>query len=287
MGLIIEGYVVEKLIKEGGFGAVYRVKRVLDKKILALKILKGNASMGVKSQFYKEAKLLSKFNHPNIIKVHGIENKAPLPAILMEYFESETLRALILNQSPLIAQKGVGIFRKVSEALKYLHQQNIIHKDLKPENILVSPKGEVRLIDFSIAEKLGFLSFLKRRKLEGTPLFMAPEQIKKKPLDCRTDIYSLGATFYYFFSGKQHITAGSEKALLQQQLRASIPSMRRTNKEIHYQLDKIILRMLRKRPEERYQSIAEMLFDLNRHLPHEYLSKADKLDDTDEHKKPE
>ena len=267
MGMpIIEGFVVERLIKEGGFGSVYLAKRVSDKKLFAIKLVhpKFSVQLSARMQFAKEIKLLSSLNHPYIIKVQGALKDAPRPAMLMEYFESETLKDLVIAKSPLLEEKGVGIFRKMCEALKYLHEQKIVHKDIKPENILVAANGDVRLIDFSIAEKINWWSMLKPRKREGTPLYMAPEQIKKERLDGRADIYAMGAAFYLVFGGRAHITAGSEKALLQQHLKAQVPKLRQFNKKVPYLLDNIILRMLNKHKEERYQSMAEVLFELNR-----------------------
>lgn len=281
MGLIIEGFVIENLIKAGGFAGVYKVKRVIDKKTFAIKILhpKAAADRGIKSQFYREVKLLTGLRHPNIVEVYEFLTVAPRPALLMEYFDSNTLYSLIVNKSPLIQEKGLAIFRKVALALEYLHDWNILHKDIKPENILISKDGDVRLIDFSIAEKLSkvalprFFSFLRRRKREGTPLYMSPEQIRREQLDCRTDIYSLGATFYRAFLGTSHIKADSEKSVLQQQLQGQVTKMRHINRQIPYQVDNIIMRMLKKRREDRYQSIKEMLFDLKRFPSQDSLTK--------------
>lgn len=188
--LFIQGYIIEKLIKQGGFGAVYLAKKAVDRQVVAIKILNTEAASTLKAQmqFSYEVSLLSKLNHPYIVKVYGKISQSPKPAMEMEYFESETLKTLILQKSPLIMEKGIGIFRKVLEAMKYLHSKKIIHKDLKPENILVNSQGDVRLIDLSIAEKVSFLSYFRKRTREGTPLYMAPEQIQRKRPDYRTDI---------------------------------------------------------------------------------------------------
>ena len=176
MALYIEGYIIEKLIKEGGFGGVYLAKRAKDRKVVAIKVLNemASAQMRLKMQFNAEAKLLTQLDHPNIVKAICLIDGSPRPAFAMEYFESETLKTLILNKSPLIEDKGIGMFRKIADALKYLHSKKIIHKDIKPENILVSKDGDVRLIDFSISEKISFWSIFKRRTREGTILYMSP-----------------------------------------------------------------------------------------------------------------
>ncbi len=281
MGLIIPGYVVENLIKEGGFAQVYKVKRLVDKKILAVKIMneKSYESMQNRKLFYWEAKLLQKFDHPNIVKFDSVEKKAPRPAIVMEYFENETLKSLILNspsaeeQHPLIQQKGIGMMRKIAETLKYMHSLNIIHKDIKPENILVNKEGDVRLVDFNIAEKIDFLSRFKIRKRKGTALYMSPEQVRKLPLDARSDVYSLGVTFYETFCGKAYIKAPSEKAVLQKVLKGSIVNPRKIMKNIPYQVDNLLMRMLAKKAEDRHQSMHEVLFELNKFSDTDNLTK--------------
>jgi len=273
MNLFIPGYTIEKKIKQGGFGTVFLGKRIKDRKVVAIKIMNPNtaSSMKQKIQFAQEIKILTKLDHPNIVKVYGSVKDAPRPALDMEYFESETLKTLILQKSPLLVTHGVGIFRKVAEALKYIHSFHIIHKDIKPENILVNEDGDVRLIDFSLAERLNFFSIFKRRKREGTPMYMTPEQIQRKKPDYRTDIFSLGATFYEVFSGRNHIQANSDKALLQQQLKGIVPKIRQSNTNVPYQLDNIILRMLKKNPSERYQSMEEVLFELNKFTTEDYV----------------
>lgn len=279
MGLFIPGYSIERLIKEGGFGSVYQAKRATDRQSVAIKILHPNLSSTARGQFYHEATLLATLQHPYIVRVHGLIPQSPRPAICMEYFESETLKTLILQKSSLIQDKGIGIFRRVSEALQYLHEHQIIHRDLKPENILINSLGDVRLIDFSIAEKMNWLSYFRSRRREGTPLYMSPEQILCKRPDARADIFSLGATFYEALSGRQHLNASSDKNMLQLQLKAPVTKMRQFNKKVPYQIDNMILRMLRKRPEERYQSVAELLFDLNRFTTGETLLQGSIEDD--------
>ncbi len=278
MSLFIPGYSIDRLIKEGGFGTVYQGKRVADRQVVAIKILnqKPATEWAQREQFYQEVKLMLGFKHPYILKVYGVIPDAPRPAMSMEYFESETLKTMILQKSPLLQERGIGTFRKILEALKYLHDLKIIHKDIKPENILVNKQGDVRLIDFSIAECLNWRSFFKFRTREGTPLYMAPEQIRRERPDYRTDIFAMGATFYEAFAGRAHITAVSDKALLQQQLKASISKIRSFNKKIPYQIDEILLRMLRKKREERYQSVAEVLFDLNKFTTDDSLYPKDK-----------
>ena len=273
MSLFIPGYTIDKEIKHGGCGTVYLGKNIAERKIVAIKIMNPNAAASVKlkMQFAQEIQILSKLQHPYIVRLFCGINNAPRPALAMEFFESDTLKTLILQKSPLLVTHGVGMLRKVAEALKYVHSLNIVHKDIKPENILVNSAGEVRLIDFSLSEKINFFSRFKSRKLEGTPMYIAPEQIQRKCPDSRTDIYSLGATFYEVFAGRNHIQANSDKALLSQQIKGIVPKIRQSNKNVPYQIDNIILRMLKKNPAERYQSMGEMLFDLNKYTTRDYL----------------
>lgn len=276
MSYIVAGYKIEKLIKKGGFGEVYYALRIKDKKYVAIKVLneKGCKSRSERALFQKEAKFLESIDHPYIIKLDSVIKESKRPAIALEYFKSNTLKTWILQKSPLLMTKGVKVLFYVAEALEYLHEQKIIHKDIKPENILVDDQGETRLIDFSIAEKMSLFSKIRLRKREGTPLYMSPEQVRKEVLDVRSDIYSLGACFYEAFSGAPHAQANTEKAMMQKQLKGTIPKIRQFNKNVPHKLESIIMRMLSKNKNTRYGTIKEILYELkkfanaNYEMPH-------------------
>ncbi|WP_372368443.1 serine/threonine-protein kinase [Candidatus Uabimicrobium sp. HlEnr_7] len=272
MSYIVSGYKIEKPIKSGGFAEVYYALRIKDKKYLAIKVLNeaGCKNSRIRKLFQREAKLVESLKHPNIIKLDCVIKESKRPAIALEYFESETLKAWILNKNPLSMKRGVKSFIQMAKALHYLHENNIIHKDVKPENILVNKDGEARLIDFSIAEKTNFFSKLLPKKREGTPLYMSPEQVRKENLDPRCDIYSLGATFFEVFAGTPHIQGKNEKAILQKQMKGSIPKIRQFNKSIPHKLEIIILRMLEKDKDKRYKTMREVLYEVGKFADESY-----------------
>jgi serine/threonine-protein kinase len=274
--LVIKGYKIEKLIREGGFAGVYLATKVLSKESVAIKILtpQANQSSRFRSSVYKESNILSKLNHKNIVNCYGMIEKAPRTAMEIEYFNSQTLRYHIMNKSDFFEKYAVGIFRQICQALKHVHESSIVHRDIKPENILVNDNGEVRLIDFAISEKMGLFSIFTKYKRDGTPYYMSPEQIRCTKQDQRSDIYSLGATFYHVFSGQTHITAGSEAEILKHQLKMTTPKIRSFDKTFPHQLDNILQRMLEKKPENRYENMAEILFDLGRYTKNDHIQRA-------------
>lgn len=276
MSYIVTGYKIENPIKSGGFAEVYYALRIKDKKHVAIKVLNHNGCKDsrIRRLFQNEAKLMASLDHPNIIKVDSVIKESKRPAIALEYFESETLKTWILNKNPLIMQKGMKVFIQMAKALQYVHENNIIHKDIKPENILVNNAGEARLIDFSIAEKLSFFSKLRPKKREGTPLYMSPEQVRKDNLNGQCDIYALGATFYEAFAGTPHVQGKSEKAILQKQLKGSIPKMRQFNKNVSHKLETVIMRMLEKNREKRYKTMREVLYELGKFADENYQIQA-------------
>lgn len=273
MSYIVPGYKIEKPVKSGGFAEVYYALRIKDKKHLAIKVLNesGCKNARIRSLFQREAKLLESLNHPYIIKIDSVIKESKRPAIAMDYFESDMLKTWILNKSPLLMKKGMKVFIQMAKALDYVHQNKIVHKDIKPENILVNDEGESRLIDFSIAEKESFFSKILPKKLEGTPLYMSPEQIRKEALDARSDIYALGATFYEVFAGVPHIQGKSEKAILQKQLKSSVPKIRQFNKNVPYKLEIIVMRMLEKDKSKRYKTMKEVLYEIKKFADENYV----------------
>ncbi|HVR86009.1 MAG TPA: serine/threonine-protein kinase, partial [Planctomycetota bacterium] len=195
-GQSIQGYLVIEKIKEGSVGPVWRVVDSR-RQVFAIKQMSpDNAADPDKvKRFDKEASLTQKLAHPGILKVYERLDTDP-PSFRMEYFESENLKFALWNRSERILKHEFRILRQVAEALDFVHGQGVVHKDLKPENVLLNARGEARLIDFSLAQtKMDrLLQFSKR--VEGTPLYMAPEQIRGERCDPRADVYSFGVLTY-------------------------------------------------------------------------------------------
>ena len=263
-GQQIKGYLVLDKIKEGSVGTVWRVSNS-KQQIFAIKQMsaKNAADSDKVKQFEKEASLTQKLAHKNIIKVYELLDTNP-PSFVMEYFESENLKYAIWNTPERVYKYEFRILRQVAEALAFVHSQDVIHKDIKPENVLVNARQEARLIDLSLAQtKMDrMLQFSKR--VEGTPLYMAPEQIRGEKCDPRADVYSFGVLMYEVLTRRPPFLGTTQQALLDKHLKEPAPSMRTWVPTLASDLDAIVLKMLAKKKEDRWADMTTVLYELSK-----------------------
>lgn len=253
----------------GGFGTIWKAQSGKGKKTVAIKIMNPDLvkSRQAHQAFQREFNLCKKFKHPGLLKYISFDYLDDTPYMVMEYFPSCTLKTGISGDCPFPI-KGLieAIIRNAASALDYVHEQGIIHCDVKPENILVNEEGKTRLIDFSIAQPTGgfstWLPFL--RKVEGTPSYMPPEQIQKKKLTPAADMYAFGATLYEFLTGKPPFVGETQNEVLNKALKATPVSLMKMNDGITVGLDKLVLSMLAKSPDERPRDMKALLRQLDR-----------------------
>jgi len=264
IGSTIKGYLILEKIKEGSVGTVWRAVNS-KQQVFAIKQMsaKNAADSDKVKQFEKEASLTQKLAHKNIIKVYELLDTNP-PSFVMEYFESENLKYALWNTPERIYKYEFRILRQVAEALAFIHSQDVIHKDIKPENVLVNAKQEARLIDLSLAQtKMDrFLQFSKR--VEGTPLYMAPEQIRGEKCDPRADVYSFGVMTYEILTRRPPFLGTTQQALLEKHLKEPAPSMRTWVPTLSEALDAIVLKMLAKKKEDRWADMTTVLYELSK-----------------------
>lgn len=208
----------------------------------------------------REARFALRLQHPNIIETIEYIREAPMPALVMEYFESENLKLRMVRDEQLIREKAQDIILQVCEALAYVHEQGLIHRDMKPENVLVARDGYTKIIDFALAEetKKGRLLGLVRRRIAGTRPYIAPETIRRRAPDERTDIYSLGVTIYEMLAGRPPFVSPDRDELLRKHLAEQAPYVRTYRREVSVKMDELVLEMLSKRPDHRPQSVREI-----------------------------
>ncbi|UCF37851.1 MAG: serine/threonine protein kinase [Acidobacteriota bacterium] len=241
---------IGELIGQGGMGFVYKARqRHLDREV-ALKILHSDLQQdpAFAKRFEREAKALAKLNHPNIVSVFDSgHTQAGNYYFVMEFVDGVNLRD-VLRGGHLDPEKALAIVPQVCDALQYAHEQGIVHRDIKPENILLDSRGQVKIADFGLAKLLDpsaqneNLSHLGQRM--GTAHYMAPEQAQAAAnVDHRADIYSLGVVFYEMLTGALPIG------------RFSPPSK---SVKLDGRLDKVVLKTLESRPEQRYQHASDL-----------------------------
>jgi serine/threonine-protein kinase len=216
------------------------------------------------SRFQREEEIGKTLNHPSILHVLPVEEKHR-PYIAMELLEGQTLRQVLNNVKQIPVNEAMQIASNLCDALDHMHQKNIVHRDLKPENIMVCNDGTIRIMDFGIAKAGGMrrITFTGFSPAMGTPDYMAPEQVKGKRGDARTDIYSLGAILYEMITGQTPFEGTNPLAIMNARLIGDPIAPRKLNPEISPQVEEIVLHALEQRPENRYPSAAAMKAELD------------------------
>ncbi|KAF0240910.1 MAG: serine/threonine protein kinase, partial [Planctomycetota bacterium] len=264
----IPGVSIKEKFAEGGASHIYLGTYLKRGCPCAVKVLKDQLkqdSSQIKA-FKNESKLLLAVRHPCIIEVWESGSTATDYYYVMEYFESKNLKSLILNKSQIIAD-WVPIVVRVADAILYLHLNSMIHRDIKPENILVNAKGEVKLIDLSIAMKRTFMTALFSKTpsvTAGTPSYMSPEQITGKACDQRSDIYSLGATVYELLVGRVPFLGRSQNEILDKHLKEKPYPPGKLVTEIPVEANDLLLKMLEKHPDDRIEDMNLVLYELKK-----------------------
>ncbi|HKP38640.1 MAG TPA: protein kinase [Pyrinomonadaceae bacterium] len=262
-------YRVDKLIKTGGMGSVYRGKHVLMDKTVAIKVLRPSLAVddAVVARFSREAKAASRISHPHAVSVTDFgEAENGVVFLIMEYLDGRTLKEVINSEGALPLDEAVEIIRQVAGALDAAHGQGVVHRDLKSDNImLVSHNGDrwAKVLDFGIAkiqqaEGVRDMDITEANLVVGTPQYMSPEQCSQMgPLDARSDIYSLGIIVYEMLAGKVPFTGESPTVIMMKQVQDPAPSILSARPELPEETDAIIKRALAKQPLDRYQTAGD------------------------------
>ena len=223
-------YDIVGLLGRGGMGVVYRgIDKSLGREV-AIKTLTGGISNDpdMLARFYDEGRKTGSFKHSNIVTVYELGDHNGIPYIAMELIEGNPLDKLIRTEEPLPMIESLRIVEELCAALAYAHRNNVIHRDVKPANIFVQPDGRVKLLDFGIArleeKKNKELSLTRPGVVIGTLDYMAPERLRDKPLDGRSDIFAAGVVLYQLVSGQLPFS-GEESMVMQRILNEPHPPL--------------------------------------------------------------
>ena len=214
-GTLLGGrYRIIGLLGRGGMGEVYRATDLTLGQSVALKFLPEEAARNQRllERFHGEVRVARQVSHPNVCRVYDIGEVEGMPFISMEYVDGEDLASLLLRIGRLPADKALETARKLCAGLAAAHDRGIIHRDLKPQNIMMNKRGEVVIMDFGLAAIADQLSGAEVRN--GTPAYMAPEQLKGAEVTAKSDIYALGLVLYELFTGKRPFDAKTVQAML-------------------------------------------------------------------------
>ena len=252
---------------KGAFGTVYRAEnRVLNREV-AIKVLPRTLVVDDKDtvkRFLREARTAAQLDHPNVVTVYKLGRDKDWYYIEMQMVEGQTLTQLVEQRGRLAVKEATRIVRLIAEALHFAHQRNVVHRDVKAANVLVTSDGRVMVSDFGLAKCLADASgSAGTTGIVGTPLYMAPELAEGMPADARSDIYALGITLYYLLTGTHPFTGRRAVEIVRRHQTEELTPPSAHNPEVSEPVSDIVARMTAKKPEERYQNVAQLISDLD------------------------
>lgn len=266
-GRTLGDYRILERLGQGAMARVYLAEQSSLRRKIAFKVLLRHLASDESyvERFRLEAQAAAALVHANIVQVHEVGQLDGVYYIAQEYVQGQNLKELVLRQGPLSANQAVSIMRQVAAALAKAASHGIVHRDIKPENILLSTTGEVKVTDFGLARVLtdSPLNLTQVGVTLGTPLYMSPEQAEGKPLDPRSDLYSLGVTCYHMLAGHPPFEGETALAVAVQHLKAEPEPLQEVRDDLPRPLCALVMRMLAKDPQARFSSGRELLRELN------------------------
>jgi eukaryotic-like serine/threonine-protein kinase len=263
---VIGGYRLVNVMMTGQTSQVWEVVEVISHRHFAMKLLlPEHVNKGEHRRFLlHEAEVGRQIQHPNIIKIVQVVKSAKNPYFVMEFFPAGNLKLRLLRkQHDFIKEKAQDILKQAATALAFMNAKGWVHRDVKPDNILVNSAGDVRLIDFALAQRIetGFWArkFRRRQRAQGTRSYMSPEQIRGEALDTRADVYSFGASAYEVVTSRPPFRGASNQDLLNKHFHEKPQTPQIHNPDVTDEFAALVLRMLAKKKENRPKDFHEVL----------------------------
>jgi len=259
---------ISRKLGEGGMGAVYLAEDSLAGRTVAIKVLPSKFSSNPEfiARFRREARSTGKLSHPNIVTAYSFGEDGGHHYFVMEYMAGMPLDNRLRNGGRVPWDEAVGIVKQVAAGLAYAHNHGLIHRDIKPGNIFIADTGEAKILDLGLSKSLdnSEQSFMTQSgAVLGTPHYISPEQARSdKGIDGRTDIYSLGATFYHLVTGKTPFDGSGAAVILMKHLTEKLPNPLDLNPDLPVPVAQVIGKMMAKHPLDRYANCEELLADL-------------------------
>jgi eukaryotic-like serine/threonine-protein kinase len=273
-GQVLGHYRVLEQIGSGGMGEVYRARDERLDRYVALKLVRPSSSKDADRirRFEQEARAAAALNHPNIVSIFDIGSHDGMPFIVSELLEGKTLRER-LAAGPLPVSEAADYGLQIAEGLMAAHDRHIIHRDLKPENLFITRDDRIKILDFGIAklihpEATGGVSLeamttqTKTGSVLGTVAYMSPEQLRGRPVDGRSDIFSMGAILYEMLAGRRAFRGETDVDTITAVLKETPPEVTREGANVPRAFEQIVNHCLEKEPEKRFQSVRDLVFAL-------------------------
>jgi formylglycine-generating enzyme required for sulfatase activity/serine/threonine protein kinase len=273
--LVFDEYVILDKLGQGGMGVVLKAEHRRMKRLVAIKII---APASMKSpeavrRFYREVEAAARLSHPNIVAAHDAREYHGSHCLVMEYVEGRDLAAIVKDHGPLPVRQAIECILQAARGLEFAHRRGVVHRDIKPANLLLDREGTVKILDMGLARVAGLGDepdgerLTQSGQVMGTCDYMAPEQsLDTHKADHRADIYSLGCTLYRLVTGNTPFQGETYARLFMAHLNDPIPSLCAARPDVPPQLDAVLQRMMAKQPEDRYQSMTDVIADLERCL---------------------
>ncbi len=268
-GTTLQDYRVIRLLGRGGMGEVYLAQQIRLNRSVALKVIHPNqaSSPAALQRLKTEAMTAGQLNHPNIVTVYDLVQIDDLTFIVMEYIDGSNLGELLEKRGAVSIPVALKVMIQSLQAVHLAGQKGIVHRDIKPENLLLTRQGQVKVADFGlclITDVPTSPRLTQEGVTLGTPMYMSPEQIKGRPLDHRSDLYSLGVTFYHLLTGSPPFQGDKALALALKHLQELPQPIRERRPEVPEDLAAIVDRLMAKVPEQRYATAGDALEDVVR-----------------------
>ncbi len=261
----LDQYELGDLLARSGMASIFKARDVESGQLVALKIphIQYESDVVFSQRFEREEAVGQRLHHPNVVAVLRPRAKSRM-YMAMEYVEGRSLRALMSEERPLPTEKALDVARQLCEALAYLHGHGVVHRDIKPENVLLTAAGQVKILDFGIAlfESERRLTWMGLSNAVGTPDYMAPEQIRGRRGDPRTDVYAAGMLLYEMLTCNLPYESSNPRALLKAKASEEPRPPSYYVPGFDPSLEAIILKAIERSPRDRYPGAAELLADL-------------------------
>jgi eukaryotic-like serine/threonine-protein kinase len=264
-GASLGDFQVHRLLGRGGMGEVYLARQISLNREVALKVLRPDLTNPTYlTRFEAEAWAAAKLNHPNIVHIYTLGIFEGLRFIAMEYVQGTNLRDYLLKKGTPDLPQALSIMRQAAAAVGAAGEVGLVHRDIKPENLLLTKKGQVKVADFGLCRDLDSdrHHVTQPGVTMGTPLYMSPEQARGQSMDHRSDLYSLGVTFYHMLAGHPPFRAETALALAMKHVVDTPIDLSVHRPDLPPDLCRLVMKLMEKQPADRYQSAAEMLRDL-------------------------
>jgi len=253
----------------GGMGVVYKGYEASLNRYVAIKVLADSLAHdpAIKERFLREARSMAALNDPHIIQIYFIGEDEGQTFFVMEFVEGESLGSMLKRDHQLTVEQSAKVIQQTALGLSTAHDRGVVHRDIKPGNLMITSRGGVKIADFGIALSNQDLSkkLTSTGEFVGTPGYLSPEVCLGKPVDQRSDIFSLGIVLFEMLTGKMPFNDDSPLGLMLEVVKAEIPDVRSLNHDADPQIAAILAKMIAKDPNERYQNCHDLVADLNQH----------------------